>query len=386
MSAEFRPLFVFAADTHLQPCAWVKHPGLAGDAYCSFAQIVAYCCEHALNLVLGGDIFDKHRPDPDSVQFLLQQAEQLRARDQVILFVQGDHDYQATMPWSAVGRHAVSLNRMTCAAGPFQVYGLDWASRDRLAASLATVPANTDILVMHEAWEELQRIGQTEGRIADIPHAKVLLTGDYHVAMQTEVQTADGRCIRVYSPGSTCMQAVDEQPDKSFLLVGECAGEVSVQRIPLLTRRRLVLNYQTEAQLDMDLQNHVLDHWLASQPALPPEISKPILRVTFNDEIPHAWTRISTAAAERFHLFPNPVRVPAATVVVADQQHGDSGAFSTLADACRRLAQDPADYAAVMRLTRNPSDTKRELEVMYAEFKSAFMAGSTAAGSPGAGE
>ena len=383
MPADFRPLFVFAADTHLQPCAWVKHPELRGDAYCSFAQIVDYCCAHNLNLVLGGDIFDKHRPDPDSVQFLLQQAERLRSNDHVLMFVQGDHDYQATTPWTAIGRHAVSLHQLVCAAGSFNVYGLDWASRDRLGAALATIPANTDILVMHEAWEELQGIGQTEGRIADIPHVKVLLTGDYHVALRKDVQTPDSRCIRVYSPGSTCMQAVDEQPDKSFLLVGECDGEVQVQRIPLLTRRKLVLNYQTEAQLVGDLQNCVLDNWLTAQPVLPPEISKPILRVTFNDEIPNAWQRISDVAASRFHLFPNPVRVPATTVVVDDRQFGDPGAFSTLFDACHRLGQRPADYDTVMRLARNPSDPKRELEVMYAEFRTAFLDGTAAAGSAG---
>ena len=371
MPGAFRPLFVFTADTHLQPCAWVKHPSLRDDAYCSFTQIVNYCCEHGLNLVLGGDIFDKHRPDPDSVQFLLQQAARLHACDRVIMFVQGDHDYQATVPWAAVGGHPVSLNRMACSAGPFRVYGLDWTSRDRLGESLATVPPDTDILVMHEAWEELQGIGQTEGRVADIPYAKVLLTGDYHVALTKTLSAADGRQIQVHSPGSTCMQAVDENPEKSFLVVGESDGTVQVQRVPLLTRRRLSLVYNTEVQLQCDLATGALDGWLNAMQCwlLPPEISKPILRVTFNDEIPNLWTRICDAAAERFHLFPNPVRLPAETVVVDAQQFGDTGAFSTLFDACRRLARQPGDYDTIMRLARNPSDPKRELEVMYDEFR-----------------
>ena len=40
-----QPLFVFCADLHLEDGAWTTRPGIYGDAYYSFRQIVDYCIE-----------------------------------------------------------------------------------------------------------------------------------------------------------------------------------------------------------------------------------------------------------------------------------------------------------------------------------------------------
>jgi len=364
----FQPLFVFAADLHLQPNAWVKHPTLSGDAYESFRQIVDYCIAAGQNLVLGGDIFDKKRPDPHSVRFFGQQCARMLEADHVVTFVQGDHDYHPHVPWPTVSGMAVPLVGMSQTAGGYNVHGIDWTPRDQLSEALVAVPEGTDFLITHQAWSELQGIGQVEGSVANILHANFLLTGDYHVSLQKRVTAEDGREILVISPGSTCMQSVDERYEKSFIVVGVENGEICFEREPLLTRMKFELTYNTEQELIEDLARGVMDGFANDErlPQLPESIRKPILRVTFNDEIPDAFDRIEAAASNRFHIFPNPQRIVDDVDVSFDE--APEGAFDTLLDACRRLATDEDHYNLAARLLR-AEDPTVELETMFDDFR-----------------
>jgi hypothetical protein len=372
----FTPLFAYASDLHLRPYAWAKHPTLCGDAYESFRQIVDHCVEHELNLVLGGDIFDEKRPDSHSVRFFGQQATRLFAVDRAIMFVQGDHDYHPDVPWPTVPGIALPIHGMQVKAGPFNLYGLDWTTRDRLPAALETIPAGTDILVTHQAWGELQGIGQTEGQIADIPHIRYLVTGDYHVTLQTSVQRPDGSEIKVFSAGSTCMQAVNERPEKSFFVFGHVDGVLTARVEPLVTRFKFDLIYNNADELYEDLEHGVIEGIVDDPrlPDLPEVIRKPILRVTFNDTIPDARDRIALAAGDRLHFFPNPRRVVQDVTISLDAAPG--GAFDTLLSVCARLAPDPITYQDSARLLRaaehGPEAALAELNTMYAEFQQQF--------------
>jgi DNA repair exonuclease SbcCD nuclease subunit len=368
----FQPLFAFSADLHLQPCAWVKHPTLRGDAYESFRQIVDFCIQVRIPLILGGDIFDSKRPDPLSVRYFGQQVARMFEADQNVSFIQGDHDFHPHAPWPTVSGMAIPLNGMSVTAGGYNIFGLDWTPRDSLPAALCSVPEGTDFLVTHQAWQEIQGIGQVEGSVTHIPHANFLLTGDYHVALQKDVQAEDGRGVQVWSPGSICMQSIDERYEKSFLVIGIEEGDLVVRREPLLTRMKFDLIYNTEEEFAADLVNrHVFDEIIADERLehLPECIRKPIVRVTFNDEIPDALTRIEAAADGRFHIFPNPQRV--VEEVEVDFDEVPEGAFGTLLDACRRLATDESAYNLAARLLRS-EDPEAELERMYDEFRHSF--------------
>jgi hypothetical protein len=364
----FNPLFVFAADLHIQPCAWVKHPTLRGDAYESVTQIVDYCLQNRMPLVLGGDIFDSKRPDPFSVRFLGQQIARMFEASLNFTFIQGDHDYHPHAPWPTVSGMAIPLNGMSVTIAGYNLYGLDWTPRDQLPAALATIPEGTDFLVTHQSWAEIQGIGQVEGSVAHIPHANYLFTGDYHVGLQKDVQAEDGRVVHVYSAGSTCMQSIDERYEKYFLVVGVEDGQFVVRREPLLTRMKFELIYNNEEELTADLARNMFDE-MANDPRLehlPEAIRKPILRVTFDDEIPDALTRITEAAGDRFHIFPNPQRV--VEEVEVDLDEVPEGSFDTLLDACRRLATDEDHYNIAARILRS-EDPTAELERMYDEYR-----------------
>lgn len=364
MSA-FNPLFVFAADLHLQPCAWARRPELKLDAYYSFQQIVDYCIAEGMNLVLGGDIFDKKRPDPYSVQLFGRQAARLFEHDLAISFVQGDHDHTQDTPWPQVPGFAVHLHNAPCLAGEFPLVGLDWQRRDKLGEALRALPA-AHILVAHQGWEELQGIGHTEGSIADIPHISVLLTGDYHVCVEKTVTASDGRSIQVFSPGSTCMQSIDESADKWFLVVGARDGRIECRREPLCTRRKFSLEHHSEESLLRELRDDRILDQFADDPslaALPDGLRKPILRATFAEDIPSALSIITDAAADRFHIFPNPI-ASLQTEEVDFATGEDAGVFDTLESVCMELAARPEDYQLAATLLA-ADDPAAVLEQMF---------------------
>lgn len=371
-NAGFRALFAFTADNHLQPNAWSRRPELRNDAYVSFRQIADYCCQHRLPLVLGGDTFDKARPDPYSVRFFAQQAAAVVAASGVVSFVQGDHDYHFLAPWATVTGVAVPLHEMLQRVDQFDLYGIDWQSRDRLPAALATINPSTDILIAHQAWEELQGIGQVEGSLRTVPYANIVLTGDYHVATSGSVHGEDGRLIRYWSPGSTCMQSIDEDHEKSFLVCGIENGDFEVRTVPLLTRPKYELEYETEHALDRDLASGALDELINQDhlATLPEEIRRPLLRVTFNDLIPDALQRIESAAASRFHLFPNPRRM--VEEIGIDIESAPDGGFDTLLDACRRLSETDGIFDLTARMLR-AEDKQSELEQIYREHCQQFQ-------------
>lgn len=372
MSNQFQPLLVFAADLHLQPNAWVKHPTLSGDAYESFKQIVNFADRHGLPIVLGGDIFDKKFPDPYSVRFFGQQAARLfqgYGEGGLIEFVQGDHDFHEEAAWPSVTGYAMPIHDSSRSIGRFKLYGLNWTQQDSLQEALDNIPEGTDILVCHQSWSELQGIGNTEGSIAKIPHVRYVLTGDYHVHLQKTVQAEDGRGeITVISPGSTCMQSIDERYDKYFIVVGTDGDQLVFRSEPLMTRMKFEVVYDTEESLAQDLERRAFDQFIADPRlrTLPESISKPILRATFDADIPEALDRIEAACGEKFHIFPNP-RTVVETVYV-DTDRDREGAFETLLSVCRRLAVSDEQYNFLAALLR-ADHPEHELDRMYDEFQ-----------------
>ncbi|MHC4371708.1 MAG: metallophosphoesterase family protein, partial [Planctomycetota bacterium] len=167
----FEPIFVFAADLHLRPRTWTRHPDLQGDAYASLNYIAAYCRDMRLPLVLGGDIFNSRRPDPLSVTRF---NSVLGANDGCrVYYVQGNHDACGESPWPGVAGWGYPLHNRTVTLrdrkegnNVIRVHGLDWTPREKLQEALAAVPtddespfAAVDVLVCHQSWSELQGIG-----------------------------------------------------------------------------------------------------------------------------------------------------------------------------------------------------------------------------------
>jgi DNA repair exonuclease SbcCD nuclease subunit len=236
-------MLVFVSDLHLAPGAWASLPGVRGDSYRAWAQVVSYCFERRKEcggLILGGDIFDSQHPPSEAVEVFLHGLQALQKASVPVLAIQGQHD-RADPPWFTVSGQVTHLHgkvaKFDGVSGPCRTaYGLDNLPPAELNEELAKIPPNAEILVLHQ---------MAKGAVPDIAgrqlwdfdpelvpkHVKLVLMGDYHLPWAG--QSPASETTLVYG-GSTQMQSLDELPDKSFVCVNE--RDLSVQRVPLKTR------------------------------------------------------------------------------------------------------------------------------------------------------
>lgn len=366
------PLAVITADNHLRPNTWSKHPELRGDSYVSFEHVVSYCVEHKLPLFLLGDTFDATNPPADAVVFFATQIDRMARAGLAVYFIKGNHD-DALTAWPQVHKHCRSLDQQKVNLGPFTIYGLDFYPAGELAEKLQQIPIDgVDILMFHQSWAEVQRIGHTDGSISQIPLASngqipVVFTGDYHVHKRYDVTTPQGVTVPVFSPGSTSMQALNEDPHKQFFVLG-CEGrQAQVHSVSLPTR----LFYGFDARSPDDFERVIAEvrsraELKAVGAGLPEPIQKPILRVKFDDRIPEAYARLVEAAGDSFHVFDEPQHV--SEDVVIDLVATPEGAFDSLLTAIGQLSAPGSEqYNGVRRLLES-SDPKAELAAMYQEY------------------
>ncbi len=360
----FEPAFVFAADLHLRPQTWTHHPDLRGDAFISLATIRAYCRNAKLPLVLGGDIFNSRRPDSLSVREFSNTVSYLD-EDLGSYYIQGNHDYCGGVPWPGVVNAPNHLHHQAFQIGGILVYSLDWTPRERLAKELAKVPPEVEVLVCHQAWDELLGIGNTDGSIEELipTHIRVLLTGDYHVALTRRFQRPSGRHLTVYSPGSTYMNKINEVAEKTFLVVGRDEGGLEAREVPIPTRRVCSVMITTSTDLDDFVAGDLLADVCRGCEDREEPIRKPIFEVAFHDDIPGAYERLVEFIGDRGHFFPQPIHIVDDVVVETDE---DPDTFDTLLGAIRRMEEDPSIVDGVTRLlgAEKPAE---ELEIMSRE-------------------
>ncbi len=370
-------LFAFTADCHLLPNAWVNRREISGDAYFSFTQIVDYCIRKKIPLVIGGDLFDSKRPDSESVAVFIAQTCRMRDSQLPVYVIQGDHDI-TDPPWPvAICPDAVHhVNGRHVNIGGVRVFGLDYQPRGQLQEKLKEVPDATDVLITHQGWQEFQGIGVTEGSLAtDIPFPVTVLSGDYHAEKTYESGPEKG--IIAFSPGSTCMQALGEPAEKSFLeVIQHDNGKLVIRRVPLATRLSYSFEIETPGQLHELLVltlpgvvRRAVEYTRIWE--LPPQIASPLVRIRYRDDIPEAVKLIrANEAAGRCHLFLEPQH--AVDDVCVPFERSAAGAFESLLSACRQLSPSEGDFNMIQRLLRtDDSDLSRELEAMRQEFLNA---------------
>lgn len=303
------PLFVFAADTHLEDGAWSTRPGIYGDAYYSFEQIIDYCIEHRLPLILGGDVLEKKSNSARPIAKLCAGLTQMQNEELEVFYIQGNHEYDRNSPWLSVHPWPTHLHNHSAPRNirGAQVYGLDWLPRGDIQTALAAVPSNTDILITHQVWKDFMgNLGRTDCELTDVHHVQTILNGDFHVTKTVESTNAQGKPVKMLSPGSTCMQDMSESSEKFFFVIGRIptTGEIVFTPIPLRTRR--FLNYVVKDQdtLDALCAGQLLKDINAQlDDTLPAHINKPLVRVKFDKNLPDAYLRLLTAVADAAHLF-----------------------------------------------------------------------------------
>ena len=304
-----RPLFVFCADLHLEDGAWTSRINIYGDAYYSFKQIVDYCIQQKLPLILGGDVLEKKSNAARPIAKLCAELSRMQEAKIAVYYIQGNHEYDRHAPWLSVHPWPAHMHKQTVKFDAVSVYALDWLPKGEIQKALKEIPAGTDILVTHQVWQDFMgNVGRTECDLSEVHNAHTVLAGDFHVTKVAEATNAAGQPIRMLSPGSTAMQDIGEQPEKFFFVICvDDAGKIVFAPHKLHTRKFLSYVVKTAEELDElcagKMANDVAQATQMSPLFVPPELAKPLVRVKFNKDLQDAYLRITTAGADIAHLF-----------------------------------------------------------------------------------
>lgn len=377
--------YVWTADNHLRPRMSSKQPGMLFDAFYNFQHVVDLTIARADALILGGDIFNSSDPDAASVVFFSKQMERLKAAGKQVYGIRGNHDDASGMhttfdaSWDEVHPHVEHVDRRRFAIDGVVFYGLDCVPSQHLSEALATVPADTDVLLMHQAWKEIQRVGETHGSLSQIPaQVSVLLTGDCHIHGIIRTKNAGDKLLAAISPGSTALQNVGEDPAKAVFLLEiarrpGAALEWTAETIGIPTRPFVsyaganALRTPENLECVLRLLSAPVSPWPAP-PGLHPSLHKPLIRIQYLESIPEAYYRILAAAEDRFHLLLEPLSARTDVVVTVS---GEAPGVTDVLSAARELAKD--DPVAVADLERLwlAGDPAAEFERMFQEATSA---------------
>lgn len=364
-----RPLFVFTADLHLEDGAWTSRPGIYGDAYFSFAQIIDYCIEHRLPLILGGDVLEKKSNSARPIAKLCKGMDRMRSVGLDVFYIQGNHEYDRNAPWLSVHEWPQHIHNVMLNIHGATLYGLDWLPKGEVQEAFKQVPQNTDILITHQVWEDFMKgVGRTECSLSDVYRAKTVLAGDFHVTTTVEGTGANGQPVTMLSPGSICMQDCGECPTKYFFVIGrEDDGRIVFSAQQLATRPFLSFTVKEQALLDslcagglLTAVEEVRDKCGADHRAA--GIDKPIVRIKFDKNLPDAFLRLTTAAGELCHLFCEALPDKGQAERVAANR--SSARNDLLAALTELLGEDSEAYKMAAALV-SAEDPAKELETIY---------------------
>lgn len=373
---------IFFADAHSQEKAWADKP-IKGDALFALEQIFDYALAHGIHHIFGGgDLIDKQRNRSLPVTHFHQQINRLKelgGRGGRFYYIQGQHDYDDP-PWLAGNAVAQHIDHTGVLLGSameaFRVYGLDYQPRENLPDALATIPAETDILLCHQVWGDwMGSITLPQGNFADIPTVKTVITGDYHEKRSESYRGKDGQAMAVYSTGATCMQTIAE-PTKHYFLVLSSDGTFKFEKL----RSRVAFEWSVmNRPEDVDAFVKEIDADLARVAVkaeirqLPPDLVMPIIRITYSHRLTDAVRRVEKAVKGRAHLFWNelpPEEKKTVRVAITETVSSGKQAEVTPLTELPKVVKpddDPETFALLTRLL-NASDIQMELAAWRTEF------------------
>lgn len=365
------PLFVFCADLHLEDGAWSTRPGIYGDAYYSFQQIVDYCIEHKLPLILGGDILEKKQNLARPIAKLCEGLTRMQNAEIPAFYIQGNHEYDRNAPWLSVHTWPKHMHEASFDINGAKVYGLDWLPRGEIQEELALVPANTDILVTHQVWRDFMgTVGRIECDLTEVHHVQTVLAGDFHITKIAESVNAQGKPVKMLSPGSTAMQDMGEAAAKFFFVIArDKFGGFDFVAVPLKTRG--ALNYVVKDADTLDelcaggFMRDIAELVQKSQDeGYHPDVQKPLVKVKFDKSLPDAYLRITTTIGERAHLFCEALAEKAAQKTTESRSAARNDLIAATAD----LLGDATTAYKLAEALLNSDDPVREFEAQFTQY------------------
>ena len=364
------PMFVFCADLHLEDGAWSTRPGIYGDAYYSFQQIIDYCIEHRLPLVMGGDILEKKQNLARPIAKLCAGLSRMQDENLDVFYIQGNHEYDRNAPWLSVHAWPTHIHQRTMLIGNVRVYGLDWLPRGEIQEAFQQVPEDTNILITHQVWKDFMgTVGRTECELTDVHHVQTVLAGDFHITKVAEGTNAQGKPIKMLSPGSTAMQDMGEDSHKSFFVI--CEHENQIVFAPKKLKTRGALNYVVK---DADVLDELCVGGFmrdisrlasnAQAAGYHPDVHKPLVKVKFDKSLPDAYLRVTTAIGDRAHLFCEALTEKSAPKTTTSRNAARNDLVTATAD----LLGDATEAYKLAEALLNADDPAKEFDAQFLKY------------------
>lgn len=355
------PVAVVASDWHLAPGAWKRNPAIAGDAYHGLNQAVDYCLQRQVPMIAPGDLFDVQHPDAFSLYAARMALDRMARANLDLYHVQGQHEYQHPVPvLNAIHSGPVHVNRTVFRVGPLRCVGLDYMNPDALRAEFATAGRRegADVLVTHQVWKNLVPWRQNAPTFEEIPYGYTV-SGDFHHHGLWHYHGPGGEGVFM-SPGTLCMQALDEPPEKFVYLLYD---DLTCESLPLTSRpfHGVVLETPEDLEKLVAEAARVCYH----PPDTHPTIQRPIVRVRYADHLPEAASRLEAALAPA-HAFLEAFKLEAAQAV---PEHPSPMGDQALVTCLSRL-RDPSTpaYRDVIRLL-DAADVPAEIAAIVSTFQ-----------------
>lgn len=354
-----KPLILATADWHAEEYAWVRHPTLKNDSFVAIEHIFKIAKELDIkHIIAAGDLIDKPYPGAYVITKLIKTIEEKCPDDTEVLYIQGQHEAQASptpCAWLDLSSHSQHIHKQTKDINGLNIYGLDYTRPDFLDQELASVPSSTDIFVCHQVWSDFMNIAG-EARFNQIPYSRIVVTGDYHKHLSLRANRVDEEVL-ILSPGSVCMQSIDEDAQKKVFVIND---DLTIDSIKLPSRPVYRAQIKTEDQLNQ---------WIAKvlptikdDPNLPEDIAHPIIQVKFKTSLTQAGKIITELTKDKGHLFLQPMNEIKSPVYEYHETNLDMNV--SLSKFC---SPDSHIYPLAKRLleSRNPD---KELELMEKEY------------------
>lgn len=234
------PSFVFCADLQARESAYRSVRGLKGDDLCALAQVVKYCSDNAVPLILGGDQVDTPTISDEHVIELRRLLSQV----QTVRYIDGNHERGFKRLSLEGGPAAVATNledspiQMPRRGLSVQVTGYNWRPRRQwMDLPPESIPAG-HICCLHGFCDQVVPAlglpaGDTPSSDIDLSwfdgKFKLVLMGDIH--MRWDWTGPKG--TRFIYPGSMWMHRLGEPEEKFFVVVND---DDSVTFVPLRCR------------------------------------------------------------------------------------------------------------------------------------------------------
>ena len=286
----------FMADSHLG----CRQYGITERAK-DFLRAFKNACQSVIDqkipvLILGGDLFESPKPDPEAVMTVQDCVDRLKAAGTRVLGIDGNHDL-ADGNWLRVcGVFPMDVDENKVMIDGVRIRGISFRKGPEVLTTLQNMVNygdKADIVVLHLALAEMNAGGNADVCTAELNPllkklgTKLVLMGHIHIK---DVRDFDG--IRYAYPGSTEMKASNEPKDKYFLVVDTETREITA--CPVKTRPTREVEIQDETQL-ANFLGEIHDPCATYSVMSPDQV---FYTVFANSDIPDVYSRLAVAVKE----------------------------------------------------------------------------------------